>query len=298
MDGSTSAATRPLPQDGPAWKVSRKIARGMAQILTDLSAVPNSLLHGALAIGNFDGVHRGHAGLIERLVTMARRVSGPALILTFDPPPQAILVPQRKLAQPLSTIERRGELVGALGVDALIAYPTDKNLLGLTARDFFQQIVVQRLKARGMVEGPNFRFGRDRAGDTTLLAELCQQQAMVFEVAQAAQSGEAMISSSRIRACLTAGDVEGANAMLTQPYQIEGLVSPGAQRGRDLGFPTANLTQVQSFVPAAGVYAGMVDVDGVAHRAAINVGPFLTFGEEDLKVEVHLVGWQGDLYGR
>lgn len=270
----------------------------MAQILTDLADFPASLRGAALAIGNFDGVHRGHAGLVASLVALAHRLGGPALVMTFDPPPQAVLVPERRLPPPLTTIQRRAELLAGLGIDALIAYPTDKQLLGLTARDFFQQIVVARFGVRGMVEGPNFRFGRDRAGDVKLLHELCSGQGMEFAIADVALTGELMVSSSRIRGFLAGGDIESANAMLTQPYEVSGTVSRGSQRGRELGFPTANLTQIHSFVPAAGVYAGRVAFDGDDYPAAINVGPNPTFGESESKVEVHLVGWDGDLYGR
>ncbi len=270
----------------------------MAHILTDLTQFPDSLRGGALAIGNFDGVHRGHASLVCRLVELAKRVEGPAVVMTFDPPPQAVLVPSRQLPPPLTTISRRAELLGELGVETLIAYPTDKRLLALTARDFFQQVVVDQLGVKGMVEGPNFRFGRDRAGDTKLLTELCHQQGMQFEIAEAEQLNEGMISSSRIRSCLASGDVVSANAMLTGPYELQGRVGNGAKRGRELGFPTANLTQVQSFVPAAGVYAGTTQLDGRDYRVAINIGPNPTFGEEEPKVELHVVGWDGDLYDR
>jgi riboflavin kinase / FMN adenylyltransferase len=270
----------------------------MVHILTDLTQFPASLSRGALAIGNFDGVHRGHAGLVAQLVSLAKRLDGAAIVLTFDPPPQAVLVPERKLPPPLTTIERRAQLLGELGIDALVAYPTDKKLLALTARDFFQQVVVERLGVRGMVEGPNFRFGRDRAGDTKLLDELCARAGMQFEIAQAAQLGEAMISSSRIRSALASGDIEAANAMLTRPFEILGVVGNGAKRGRELGFPTANLSQVQSFVPAAGVYAGAVLLDGQEYKAAINIGPNPTFGDDQSKIELHLLGWDGDLYGR
>jgi riboflavin kinase/FMN adenylyltransferase len=217
--------------------------------------------------------------------------------LTFDPPPQAILAPDRPLGPPLTTIARRAELLGSLGVDALIAYPTDRALLSLSAVDFFEQFIVGKLRAGAMVEGPNFRFGRDRGGDTALLQELCRSAGMDCSIAQASEDQAGMISSSRVRRLLAEGDIAAANAMLTENYQLNGLVSAGARRGRELGFPTANLTQIASQVPAHGVYAGSAALNDQWLPAAINIGPNPTFDDSDAKVEVHIIGWQGTLYG-
>lgn len=269
----------------------------MNRLYSSVDQLPESLYSAALAVGNFDGVHRGHAELVKRLVQAARSINGPAIAMTFDPPPQAILVPQRALPNPLTTISRRAELLAALGVDALIAYPTDAKLLALSPRDFFDQIVVGKIHARAMVEGPNFRFGRDRAGGTDLLAELCRNHDMKFEVAEATTDGEGMVSSTRIRGLLSAGNIEQANAMLTANYELRGLVSQGAQRGRELGFPTANLTEIETFIPGAGVYAGSVQLDDITYPAAINIGTNPTFNDASLKVEVHVIGWDGPLYG-
>lgn len=270
----------------------------MAQIISDPQDYPSSLHGAAVAVGNFDGVHRGHARLIAKLIDTAREVGGPAVVLTFDPPPQAVLVPDRPWPAPLTPIARRAELLGALGVEALVAAPTDQGLLSLSAREFFQRIIVDQLRAGAMVEGPNFRFGRDRAGDTRLLAELCQGAGIKFSVAEATQDAEGLISSSRIRGLLAAGDVASANGMLTQPYELTGLVGDGARRGRQLGFPTANLTQIKSLIPAHGVYAGSVQLQSKEFPAAVNIGPNPTFDDEQSKVEVHIIGWEGTLYGQ
>lgn len=269
----------------------------MAQLITDLNNFPDSLQGAAVAVGNFDGVHRGHRQLIEQLMAAARKIKGPAVVLTFDPPPQALLLPDRPLGPPLTTIARRAELLGGLGVDALIAYPTDRALLSLSAVDFFEQFIVGKLRAGAMVEGPNFRFGRDRGGDTALLQELCRAAGMDCSIAPASEDQAGMISSSRVRHLLAQGDIAAANAMLTQNYQLNGLVSGGARRGRELGFPTANLTQINSQVPAHGVYAGSASLNDQWWPAAINIGPNPTFDDSDTKVEVHIIGWQGTLYG-
>ncbi|RMF40659.1 MAG: bifunctional riboflavin kinase/FAD synthetase [Planctomycetota bacterium] len=270
----------------------------MATVIRSLDALPSTMRGGAVSVGNFDGVHRGHAALAAELVRLAREVGGPAVVMTFDPPPVAILVPNRPPTPPLTTISRRAELLGGLGVDGLIAYPTDRTLLELTPEAFFQRILVQRLQIRAIVEGPNFRFGRDRAGDTALLAELCKQAKIRLSIVPPAvdEQGE-MISSTRIRRLIAAGNIEEANRLLTQPYCIEGIVSKGAERGKRLGFPTANLEGIRCLMPAHGVYGGAVPLGDAWFPAAVHIGPNPTFDEQRSKVEVHVLDWEGDLYG-
>lgn len=278
----------------------------MAQLLTSLDDFPQSLQGAAISVGNFDGVHRGHAGLVRCLVAAARQVDGPAIVMTFDPHPAALLYPERPLSPPLTTIQRRAALLGALGVDAMIAYPTDHTFLNLSAAEFFQSQIVGIMRAKAMVEGPNFRFGRDREGDVSALRQLCAAAQIDFTVSEVAEDESGMISSTRIRQLLIAGDVAAANRMLTQPYSLTGIVARGAQRGRELGFPTANLEQISSLIPGPGVYAGFAQIadrsraGGQAREwaAAINVGPNPTFGEQQFKLEVHLIDYAGDaLYG-
>lgn len=269
----------------------------MAQLLTSLKDFPSHLRGGAVAVGNFDGVHRGHAKLIEQLLKNARQLNGPAVILTFDPPPVAILVPDRPPTLPLTSIQRRAKLLGKLGVTALVAYPTDRALLSLTAEEFFRGMIIEAMGAKAVVEGPNFRFGKDRGGDTKVLAQLCVEANVDLCIVPAQNDTGAMISSTRIRELLSEGAIEAANAMLTQPYVIEGIVAKGSQRGRDLGFPTANLAHLRSLTPGFGVYAGVVHLHGQDRAAAVNIGPNPTFGESLAKVEVHIMDWSGDIYG-
>ncbi len=269
----------------------------MVQLLTSLKELPQAVRRGAVSIGNFDGVHLGHARLIHELVHSAGQVGGPAVVLTFDPPPAAILFPDRPLSAPLTSIGRRSALLGELGVDFVVAYPTDRQLLSLSADAFFRQTIVETLAARAMVEGPNFHFGRDRSGDTNALRELCDAHRISLQIVEPKADSGGMISSTRIRGLLAAGDLLAANRLLTDPLQIEGLVSEGAGRGRQLGFPTANLTQIRSLIPGMGVYAGRVQHSGQTIPAAVHIGPNPTFGEGHTKVEVHLIGWSGTLSG-
>ncbi|MEM8733157.1 MAG: riboflavin biosynthesis protein RibF [Planctomycetota bacterium] len=270
----------------------------MAQLIRSINEFPANLRGGAVAVGNFDGVHRGHAHLIGELVKMAGEQSGPAVVMTFDPPPVAVLVPERPPTLPLSTISVRSQLLGKLGVDAMMAYPTDRALLNLAPVDFFEKVICEVLGARAMVEGPNFRFGKDRAGDTDLLSQLCAREGMEFQVVkpEGDETGK-MISSSRIRECLKMGDVENANAMLTEPYRIVGIVAKGQQRGRELGFPTANLEAIRCLIPQHGVYAAHAALEGQDFPVALHIGPNPTFKESKTKVEAHVIGWEGTIYG-
>lgn len=270
----------------------------MIPVLTDLNELPTSLRGGCAAVGNFDGVHRGHARLVQTLVEMARRLGGPAVVVTFDPPPIVLLKPDVPLLPPITSLQRRAELLGQLGVQALIALPTTHKLLNLSPEQFFNDIIVGQLAARGMVEGPNFFFGKDRKGDTKLLAQLCAKREMALCIADAQSDSAGMISSSRIRTLLARGEVEAANRMLTRPFRISGMVSQGAGRGKRLLVPTANLVNIPSLVPEHGVYGGLVEVDSHFYRAAVNIGPNPTFSDSSPKVEIHLLQWQGELYGQ
>ncbi len=268
----------------------------MPRLLYSLKDLPSELRGGAVAIGNFDGVHLGHAGLVRALVAEAQRLAAPSVIFTFDPPPIALLNPDIVLGAPLTNIERRAELLHELGVDVVVAYPTDLNLLRLSAEEFFQQVLLDALGAHALVEGPNFRFGHNRLGDVALLDRLCKASGLSLTIVEATDDSEGMISSTRIRQLINAGEIARANELLVRPYQIIGQVGHGAARGRTIGTPTANLTNVRVLVPPHGVYAGCVPVANGRCAAAIHIGPNPTFGDEAIKVEVHLIDWNGELY--
>jgi riboflavin kinase/FMN adenylyltransferase len=152
-------------------------------LIRDLDALPNDLIRGAVTVGNFDGVHRGHSRIIERLLAQSRAVGGPTVVFTFDPHPVRLLRPELA-PPPLTWIERKAELLAALGIDALVAYPTDQHLLNLTPGGFFDSIIVTRLAARAIVEGPNFRFGRQRAGTIDTLKDLCKKSDVRLEIVE------------------------------------------------------------------------------------------------------------------
>ena len=266
------------------------------QLFRELDGLPDNVRGGAVSIGNFDGVHRGHARLVEQLRALARRVGGPSLVFTFDPHPVRLLRPEAA-PPPLTWTDRKAALLAELGVDAIIAYPTDESLLQLSPRAFFDRIVREQLAARAMVEGPNFRFGHGREGNVAALRHFCAEAGMPLEIVEPLIVEGAYVSSSRVRDLVRAGQVAEVRDLLTRPYRIRGLVTHGDARGTRIGFPTANLDAIDTLLPAQGVYAGCGLTISGTRPAAINVGPNPTFGEHSLKVEVHLLDFHGSLYG-
>jgi riboflavin kinase/FMN adenylyltransferase len=251
----------------------------------------------AVAVGNFDGVHVGHAAIVSRLREVAARHGVSAVVMTFDPHPASVLRPA-EAPTPLTTPERRAELLADLGVDAVCVQPADAALMAVEAEDFFAGILRERLGARAIVEGQDFRFGARRRGDVAMLARLCIATDTHLDVVPPVVVGGEAVSSSRIRGLIAAGRLRDARALLTAAYRLTGTVEVGARRGATLGFPTANLAGIATLLPALGVYAARARIEGRDHVAAVHVGPNATFGERRVSVEAHLVGFSGDLYGR
>jgi len=239
-----------------------------------------------VAIGEFDGVHLGHQAVI----------AGSDTVLTFEPHPLAVVRPE---AAPklLTTVERKAELVAALGVEELVVIPFDDAFAHRSAEDFVEHVLVERLQATHVSVGENFRFGHRAQGDTRLLAADGRFETRVVSLVEV--EGE-VVSSSHIRGLVLAGEVEHAAAFLGAPFQMRGEVVGGDRRGRELGFPTANLVPDQALIqPGHGIYAARATFDGEERCAAVNVGVRPTF-KTDLVVlvEAYLLDWDGDLYGR
>lgn len=267
-------------------------------IIRDLTELPSAARGGAVAIGNFDGVHLGHLRIVQRLLQRARDVGGPAIVFTFDPHPVRILRPD-ECPPPLTWTNRKAELLARHGVDKIVAYPTDEALLQLSAREFFDKIVRESLDAKAMVEGPNFYFGHNREGDVELLQQLTNEAGMTLDVVEPySLDAETLVSSSLIRRLIAEGEVARAAELLSAPYRIRGMVTHGAGRGAKLGFPTANLEAVDTLLPSEGVYAGRAWLQEQAYPAAIHLGPNPTFGEGHLKVEAHLIDHDETIYGQ
>jgi riboflavin kinase/FMN adenylyltransferase len=269
----------------------------MPALFRHLDDLPRDFRGGVVAIGNFDGVHAGHARIVWRLLEMARQLGVPTIILTFDPHPARLLRPEQP-PMPLTGTDDKARLLFALGVDAVVAYPTDPALLSLSASEFFQRIVLGQLQARGMVEGRNFFFGHGRGGDIEVLGRYCRSAGIPLEVVDPAEIDGQIVSSSRVRALISTGQVAEAARLLGRPHRIRGTVIHGQGRGDGLGYPTANIGGIETLLPGQGIYAGRASIDGHAHAAAMSLGANPTFGESELKVEAFLLDYHGDLYGR
>jgi riboflavin kinase / FMN adenylyltransferase len=264
-----------------------------------LAAVPPDHGPSVVTVGMFDGVHRGHRALLDRVAAEAAARGLPAGAVTFDRHPLEVLRPD---ARPplLTTLDRKVALLGAAGMDFVLVLPFTEELSQVTAEAFAGEVLLDGVGARAIVVGENFRFGHKAAGDPALLAELGRRRGVdVVAVPLHADGGEA-VSSTRIRAELASGDVRAAAAALGRAYAVEGIVVPGDGRGgRQLGVPTANLDVPGDLaLPANGVYAGhLTEEPGSPRPAAISVGVNPQFHTTGLRVEAHVLDFDGDLLG-
>jgi riboflavin kinase/FMN adenylyltransferase len=252
----------------------------------------------AVTLGNFDGVHRGHQRLVQRVVSEARKGSGRVVVATFEPHPARVLDPSRAPVA-LMTLAQKAEALEALGVSRLVVLPFDAELARIDADDFARGILRERVGARLIVVGRGFRFGRGRRGDA---ASLRQASLEVVEVEPLMEDGEP-VSSTRIRTAVAAGEVALAQRLLGRPFAHDGSVVAGNGRGRGLGIPTANLVPENEARPADGVYAARCRLFedgrwGPRVAAVTNVGRQPTFGGVERRIEAHLLEFEGDLYGR
>ena len=259
--------------------------------------IPPECQGGIVSIGNFDGVHLGHLQLVKCMRGMARREGVPAVAFTFDPHPVSLLRPEQS-PEPLTWTERKVKLLQSHGVDEVVVLHTTLEFLRLSADEFFAQVIRSSLRALGLVEGPNFGFGRGRGGSVATLNRLCPAAGVQLETVDPLLLDGQAVSSSRIRQCLAAGRVDLALRLLGRPHRVRGRVGTGAARGAGLGFPTANLDGCDTFLPADGVYACRAVAASRTWPVAAHIGPNATFGEVQRKLEAHLIGFGGDLRGQ
>ena len=270
-------------------------------IWRSLEEVPADLGRTAVVIGNFDGVHRGHRHVLARAREVAERDGVALVAVTFDPHPMAVLRPEHAPSM-LSHVDDRAALLADAGADDVLALPFDREVAAWTPEEFIQRVLVDALHASAVVVGANFRFGDRAAGDVATLVEAGTRHGFVAE-GLALEGGPQVWSSTYVRTCLAAGDVEGAAEALGRPYSVRGVVVEGDHRGRELGFPTANVPPDDFAVPADGVYAGrlrVLDETGESLPAAISVGTNPTFaGERARRVEAYALDRDDlELYGR
>ncbi len=255
----------------------------------------------AVAIGNFDGVHLGHRALLEEARRIARASGGEAVALTFDPHPARFFAPS--LAPPMLTpLHRRIELLQEAGAEVVLVEPFTAELASMPAEDFVERVLAMDMGARHVVVGADFSFGKDRRGNTDLLARAGRRLGIGVSVIPQVTANGLVCSSTKIREFVLEGRVEGATLLLGRPFEIDGKVVRGAGRGRTLGVPTINLAYEGEILPRPGVYAGRarrIDGDPTLFAAAISIGTNPTFtkpGDPVLYIEAHLLDFTGDLY--
>lgn len=272
------------------------------EIFRGVSKLGREFRRPVLTIGNFDGVHVGHQVILKKIVDRARALDGESVLYTFEPHPRRVLQSEKSLRL-LETFEQKMETLEALGIDAVIAEPFDSAFARVSPGEFIEQYVHARVRPVEVYVGYDFHFGRDREGSMRLLTERGPHLGFSVTVVPEVSVEGRDVNSTRIRQLLTEGQVEEAALMLGRPFRVRGEVTVGDQRGRTLGFPTANLAPETEILPAPGVYSGHLRRVGEGRGgrlwpAVTNVGYRPTFRDgRDLVAEAHLIDFSGDLYG-
>ena len=266
--------------------------------LTLTGGIPDALKGSIVALGNFDGFHLGHQAVVSRAVARAFHERRPVIVATFDPHPVRFFKPEVPPFR-LTTLDQREALFAHAGADAMLVFEFGAELASMDAEQFIAEVLAERIGAAGVITGDDFSFGKGRTGDAALLARLGPQHGVPAEaVPQVLLDGE-RISSGRIREALVEGDSRTAMRMLTRDYAIEGVVQQGDRRGRELGYPTANLTLGDYQRPKYGIYAVRVTLDdGSEHPGVANLGVRPTFDPPEELLEAHLFDFDDDLYER
>ena len=259
---------------------------------------PDALRGAIIALGNFDGFHLGHQAVAGEAIAWARAEGRPAIIATFDPHPVRFFKPEAAPFR-LTTLDQRQELFAAAGADAMLVFAFDAELASTAAEDFMAKLLVERLGAAGVVTGEDFTFGKARGGNIELLKTRGAELGLSSRAVGAVMLDGEVVSSSRIRAALKAGDCETATRLLTRPFAIRGVVQHGDKVGRTIGFPTANLPLGNYLRPHYGIYAVSAQLaDGTRLHGAANLGIRPSFDPPKELLEPHFFDWSGDLYGQ
>jgi riboflavin kinase/FMN adenylyltransferase len=265
-------------------------------------ASPPAGLEGAVvAIGNFDGLHRGHAGVIVRALGLAKRLQRPCALLTFEPHPADFFAGKRVIFR-LTPREAKEAILDRMGLDGMIVLTFDAALAGLSAEAFVTDVLVRRLGIGGVVAGYDFHFGAKRAGTPEFLKDAGARHGFAVDIVNKITSDASgsldAVSSTAIREALEAGDVRRARELLGHPFLVEGEIVAGKKLGRELGFPTANIVPDPSSRLKHGIYAVTMTVDGVTYGGVASFGRRPTFDDGPALLEVHLLDFDGDLYGK
>jgi riboflavin kinase/FMN adenylyltransferase len=268
------------------------------QRLTLAGGIPESLQGSIVALGNFDGFHLGHQAVVGRAIQRAFHERRPVIVATFDPHPVRFFKPDVPPFR-LTSLDQREALFAHAGADAMLVFQFDKALAVTSSEDFVSEVLAGQIRAAGVVTGDDFTFGRGRKGDVLMLRRLGEENGIVAETVPPVLLGTTRISSGRIREALQTGDLATATRLLSRDFAVEGVVQSGDRRGRELGYPTANMTLGDYQRPRYGIYAVRVTLDdGSEHPGVASLGVRPTFEPPQELLETHLLDFAGDLYGR
>ena len=258
---------------------------------------PPHLVHPVLGLGNFDGLHRGHLKIVERVKRGALERGGSAMAMTFDPHPPRVVRPDK--APPLlMTKAQKLEALHRAGIQCVAVVRFTHELSRWEPETFVQRVLVEWLRVAEVWVGANFLFGHDRSGNFSTLRTLGPRFGFRAEKIDPVRYKEFVVSSTRVRRLVSEGRMDEAGGLLGHPYYLDGTVVEGRKKGREIGFPTANLQTDNELVPPDGVYATTITIDGVVHASLTNIGVRPTFGESTRTIEAHVLKFSGDLYGR
>jgi len=267
--------------------------------ITDLKDLPRGLNGSVVTMGDFDGLHTGHRVLIDTTVAAAKQMQLPAILVTYEPSPKKIL---KKLAvdSRITTFDEKQDLLKQTELDHAVFFPVTEETLRISARTFLREFLLGRLKMKCLIMGNDHHFGHNRRGNARYLKAAARKYGFELRIVAEQLTDEKRTSSSRIRSALLAGDVAEVAQVLGRPYALTGTVLHGQKRGATIGFPTANISpDPEKLLPLSGVYAGVARLaDGRRLNAIANLGVKPTVGENALGLEVHIPGFQGDLYGK
>jgi len=266
------------------------------QIYTRIEDFPDLGARGTVAaIGNFDGIHLGHRHILNILIAEAQKKDLLSIVLTFSPHPDVFFA--KKKVKLIQTMEQRLREIDKIGVSMVVVLPFDQSIADLSSSAFLKEILIDTIRARTIVVGENFRFGKNRKGDTNILKELSPIYGFEFFSIPAQKKSGRIISSSMIRSYLIKGEMENANLFLGRKYEIRGTVIKGHSRGKNLGFPTANISSQNEIIPE-GVFLTEVDYGDNSSPALTNIGSCPTFQQKGTNIESHIIDFAGNLYGR
>jgi riboflavin kinase / FMN adenylyltransferase len=267
-------------------------------IIRDISKITLDCQCSVVTIGNFDGIHLAHQAILKKVREEARRRGCRAVVITFEPHPQSVLQPDRRPFFLITTLEEKLRLIEQLGIDAVIVIEFTLEFSKMKAEEFVRAILWDRLHVRKIFIGHDTAFGNRKEGNEEFVRVWGRRLGYDVEVTRTVQIGDLVVSSTRVRDAILGGDVGSAFRLLGRPYNVSGSVIKGLQRGSEIGIPTANIEPQKELIPARGVYAVRVALEGRTYRGVLNIGYNPTFQNEQLSMEVHLLDFKGDLYDR